>query len=336
MAITRSERIRATTSKAFKKGAGSAPIFDYVQKNATGGMVKYYGVVIDGNTDNLTEIPAETYVQLTGRPDVYSIDGTWRWYPQMKKGNALLRYNRTIGNQEGYNKATIDKVLALAPFRTTALALLEMYDIPVADRNDLFEIFGRYIKAYPSTSAAIKDVDYNMWLERHVSGRSKNMFDVGSMFGGVMDILGGIINQVTGAALTAQVQSRIESFSNYMQTDFAYLATLRQEQGPQAALDYLMQLRNTSWGELEQENTAWFANHGLELPQGIMHWLQQQDELEQELRNQIAATQQPVNSGGSAPSYGTPGAGAGFNGNILLYAIIGFGGFFLLKNLLAK
>lgn len=342
--------------------------FDYVVKHATNGKVYYFGVMVNGDDETAMQIPPEMYQQLTGQNHVYTGDGTYVFNRPRKFGPALISYTRQLGQKRGYSRAVIDKVVSLLPMMSQALMYLDYKRVPVADLNDPYEVFTKYMHYHDFAPQNIQPAEYNMLMAsinggpvakaNHVnipkkgstagppsptpSGGSSGGFDFSGMIGGIMSMFQGMLQQGVAVADQHELTQWVAAFENYMKTDFADITREQNERGPQAALTWLLRLKDTSWKDLKNYITTWCAQHAMEIPDEVVALQEAQATLEaklEDLVNQSGGGQSPPGAGQSKPTQNgefnpntnhtaSPIPGAGFDMNqmfgiaILVVAII--------------
>jgi hypothetical protein len=301
----------------------AAPMFDYVVKEAANGSVHYYGAIVDGDNEILIDITPQMFTNLTGEPDVYSIDGVFRYRKPRKEGIALRRHNRTIATTKGYTEQSLQSLLDKSHIRETALAFLLEAGIPVADENDLFEVFTKFHYEFPFVQSVLSEKEYNSWAGFHTQNRNDNHFDWGGLATGIAGFFSGMLEGAQGA-VQEQLATYVSNYANYMQTDFAAIQAKLAERGPQAALDAFMHYKNGSWKELTSFIQNFVGGHGLDMPAQVTQLIAAQNEMENDLRTRITSGQGTGGSGG----YGTggdkgnaPGAGMAIDPMTIALAI---------------
>lgn len=327
-------------------------IFDYVVKQTVNGKNTYYGAFVEGDTERLVPIDQDTYSAMTGRRPVVSSKGVFRFYKPRLRGLALRSHIRQIAVDRGYGRNAIEAAVRLLPLLETALMDLEYKNVPVADKNNPFEVFVKYIYHNPQYRHIISNEDYQDVL-KSIHGRNDlsftdmfsggggsgggesggGGFDFGGMIGGLLGMFGELFAAGQSAATSQELGQWIAAYKNYMITDFGDIDRELREHGPRAALDWLERLKRTSWNDLKQYNIAWCQSHGVPVPTEVIQLQNAQKDLETTLRGMLEGGGQSnttPNSDGTAPY--SPPQNAGFGGNGVWLALgIGLIAVFLLK-----
>lgn len=269
-------------------GIALNPIYDYVIKIANNGSVSYKGCVIDGEQEVCEPITGILYKTLTGRPDVYSTDGIFRFYPSKLYGNELKSHVERMGFDLGLSRESVQKAVSFIPFRETALMYLEAMDIPVADPNNIFELLFKYSYHNSLSKHILNDTDYALAIGETVSKRKSNKaMDWGGIIGVAVDFFTGLFTAGTDEETRRELNEWGNAFANYMQVDFGDIRRETTERGPAAGLAWLLRLKETSWLDLKNYITALCANKGVPIPSGILQLQEAQLQLEDALREEI-------------------------------------------------
>lgn len=288
-------------------------IYDYLVKIVGNGSVKYYGAIVDGNRELLTEIPADLYTHATGRPDITSsgTDGVYRFRRPAKRGADLVKYIRALGYNRNYSPDTIAKAIAFIPNMTTAIAYLGWKGIPIKDINDAYEVALKYGYNADHIPVPMTEHDYNIAIEDLTTARNQNNFDFGAIFSGVFDFVNGIIQNAESTHNQLELGDWIRAFAHYMEVDFSDINRELEEHGPAAALTWLQRLKSTSWADLKAYNLRWTAAHHMDIPPQVLQLQAAQVDLENDLKQRVAQANSasvhapnkpPVNPG----EYGPP------------------------------
>lgn len=317
-----------TAGTNFHTGQSTSGAFDYVVKHAENGKVNYYGAMVNGDQVGFMQIHPNMYRQFTGQNDVYSGEGWHEFYRPRKRGQSLVNYTRLLGQQRNYSRATVQKAVDLIPELSNALMHLHHLNIPVANENDVYEVMIKFANHYPFMPHKIPEQEYNMLVNHVTGSTQvmtpKNSFaasngqqappnpqgsgsgfdwasmasnvvhtatsgvDPSGMIGGIFDMIISGIQSGIQASDNAELNQWVNAYINYMQTDFGDIKRELSEKGPQAALTWLLRLKDTSWKDLKNYNLNWVNHHGMQVPPTVLQLQQAQADLETQLRQQIA------------------------------------------------
>lgn len=331
--------------------------YDHFEKTCKNGYPQYYGVTIDPVTG------AEVKHEMNGSDWVAA--GQAQGYESMALGcphagsfitiggvpTVIYRHNGPIpkprtpaslknivsiqGKRMGASKSVIEKVQSIVPYKNMMLMDIRNMGGHVADPNNVYEVVAEYGRLHPGMGTPTRDTrSYVTMVPKSGGGGG---FDIGGIFGAISDLVDGISSSVNNANAQAFVNHFAQAFADYMTTDMgAIRATLNATQqnpgpwggwGPRGALDMLIQYKNTSWAGLKHDITVFCDQHHMDIPPSVTALWQQQDMLEQELRNSIASggsgglnpnTQyhnQVPNAGSTSTSTGTDMGGGSGGGN---------------------
>lgn len=267
-----------------------SPIYDYVIKVANNGSVHYFGAVVDGEQEVTIPIDGSLYSALTGQPDVYSIDGIFRFYPGKLFGQQLADYNKQLAFSFGLGKQATADILKLIGEREIMLQFLNAAQVPVADQNNLLEIMFKYVYHNPIFKGYLNDHDYSLAIGAHTVNRKSNMaMDWGALASGVVNTIVTITQAFESEEDFRQLVVHLNAHREYMRVDFADIEREAREKGPEAGLEWLLRLKRTSWKDLKTYILNWLAERGISIPDELTALWDAQLTIEQALRDDIQA-----------------------------------------------
>ncbi len=297
-------------------------IYDYIVMQAASGQVKYYGALVDGVEENLVPITGEMYQALTGLPDVYSGDGIRRLTRRQLFGSDLIRYNKRIARSLGLSESDVDRVVNYLQ-RTrgmvgisSELATLAYKGVPVADLNNVFEVFAKIFQFKDGVSGQIPNNVLNNFTQLATRGRKSVSvargggldIDFGAMIGQGLQLLQQLFEGPTQQANLQILQGYMNEYEMFMDNDFGNIERVRAEQGLRAALDCLMGYKEGGWKENRLHIQKFCSDHGFPIPEFYKAWYAFQADYETKLREAIRNSTNDGGPGGNTGGEYGPGA----------------------------
>lgn len=202
----------------------------------------------------------------------------------------------TLANGKIYGLATptIEKYKKLERYKNRMLADLDFYKIPVEDRNNIYLISVLWAATNPYMGSYVSDKDLqSLFSTMRMTGK-KESFDFAALFGAIADTVGQLVNGINQGNNATALKNWTTQFGRYMTTDFGDINRELQSKGAPQALSWLLQLKGTSWKDLNNYINNWLTEYqGFTMPSEVEQLRQQQATLEQQLRVQSGAAPLP-------------------------------------------
>lgn len=236
-------------------------------------------------------------------------------------GKKLVNQTWAQGRKLRLSDSQIQKVVNLIPFRESMLAYLASLAyqgtyVPIDDRNNMFEVLMHYTKFNSQTGHKVSNDMYQTAMGKK---SMTERLDWGGIFGGLADMVGGIVDGVSNANVQAFLTNWATAYKNYMTTDLGaiqatYNATASAPGawggwGAKGALDMLRQYKRTSWADLKNTITSYAQQHNVEIPQSVKDYWIEQNQLEQRLQNEVDEQNRQPGEFGNYGSPNRPGLG---------------------------
>jgi hypothetical protein len=202
----------------------------------------------------------------------------------------------TLANGKIYGLATptIEKYKNLERYKNRMLADLDFYKIPVEDRNNIYLISVLWAATNPYMGSYVSDKDLqSLFATMRMTGK-KESFDFASLFGAIADTIGQLVDGINQGNNATALKNWTIQFGRYMTTDFADINRELTSKGAPQALSWLLQLKGTSWKDLNNYINGWLNQYqGFTMPTEVQQLRDQQATLEQQLRVQSGAAPLP-------------------------------------------